>query len=195
MHWSSNRIRSGDTETERLRVIVYNKAIPANSPWKKVVILNNLFWNSTNNTCISVSNESVVNASSSLFSFDDSFIYVSEIWLNDPLLISFITQTNTFNIIRNGDIRILPFECIKGVVVGGLDEFDVIGDFVLGVDVEGELAVGDVFVGGHWLGFMCLFVMGVYNNNNDRTLNIRCSNAIMKGILIIYDFLWFKWSN
>lgn len=47
-------MRSADTDTDKFNVIVYNKAIPANNPWKKVVILNILFWNYKNRTCIYV---------------------------------------------------------------------------------------------------------------------------------------------
>lgn len=43
MHWSSNLIRSPETEIDKFNVIVYSNAIPAKRPWKKVVILNNLF--------------------------------------------------------------------------------------------------------------------------------------------------------
>lgn len=56
---------------------------------------------------------------------------------------------NTFNVIGDGDVGVFPLERVEGVVVGGLDEFDVIADFILWVDVEGELAVGDIFVCGH----------------------------------------------
>ena len=64
---------------------------------------------------------------------------------------STLISRNTFDIIWDGDIGIFPFEGVKGVVVGGLDEFDVVADFILWVIVEGDLSVGDIFVSGHLL--------------------------------------------
>lgn len=67
MHWSSNLTKSTDMDDDNCSVIVYSSAMPANSPWKNVVILKSLFCSYLYSMCISASNESTVKFSYSYF--------------------------------------------------------------------------------------------------------------------------------
>lgn len=88
MHWSSNRTKSTDMDSDKCRVIVYSSDMPANSPWKNVVILNSLFCSYVYSICISAQKESTVKFYYSYFYWWVYFMWVYEIWLNVPLRMS-----------------------------------------------------------------------------------------------------------
>lgn len=86
--WSYILTKSFDIDELKFNVIVYNKDMPTKIPWKKVVNLFILCSMLSNKSFIYVSKEFVVYICYYYFSLELYFIYIYEICVNYPVLIS-----------------------------------------------------------------------------------------------------------